>query len=330
MDYWSGDIPVNSIDLIRATDIKSPGWGMSYLVGVIYAIFGRNFLAAQSFVAVVGAATAPLVFLCSDTIYKNRRVARYAAIGIAIFPSFIIWSGQLLKDGLIVFLLVLVMLMVMRLQEKFSYLSILVLVFSLGGIISLRFYIFYMLAVAVAGSFVLGTSTNMQSTLRRIAILVVSGVALTYLGVLRTASSDLTEYTNLDRIQNSRLDLATSADSGFGGDIDVSTPIGAISAIPVGFVYLMLAPFPWQIGSLRQSITLPEVLVWWAMLPLLGWGLWYTVRHRLRAAFPILIFTLMLTLAYSILSGQRGHGIPAAHADTSVFFLCLSLSVSFY
>ena len=68
----------------------------------------------------------------------------------------------------------------------------------------------------------------------------------------------------------------------------------------------MLAPFPWQVTSLRQAITLPEILVWWAMIPLLIYGLWYTLKNRLRTAIPILIFTLMLTIAYSIFQGNVG------------------------
>ncbi|HEV2862121.1 MAG TPA: hypothetical protein VGX48_14015, partial [Pyrinomonadaceae bacterium] len=81
---------------------------------------------------------------------------------------------------------------------------------------------------------------------------------------------------------------------------------GAISAIPLGMVYLLFAPFPWQLASLRQSITLPEMLVWWASFPLLCLGAWFTLRHRLRQALPIIIFTTMLTLAYSIFQGNVG------------------------
>ena len=86
----------------------------------------------------------------------------------------------------------------------------------------------------------------------------------------------------------------------------MSTPEGAISAIPVGFTYLMLAPFPWQMTNLRQLITLPEVLAWWAMIPLMISGIWYAVKYKLRSAFPILIFSLLLTLAYSIFQGNVG------------------------
>jgi len=65
-------------------------------------------------------------------------------------------------------------------------------------------------------------------------------------------------------------------------------------------------PFPWQLGSLRQSITLPEMLVWWSCFPLLVLGIWFTIKHRLRQLSPILIFTCMLTLSYSVVQGNVG------------------------
>ncbi|HLM57850.1 MAG TPA: hypothetical protein VK422_17225, partial [Pyrinomonadaceae bacterium] len=45
---------------------------------------------------------------------------------------------------------------------------------------------------------------------------------------------------------------------------------------------------------------------WWASFPLLCLGVWFTLRHRLRQALPIIIFTTMLTLAYSIFQGNVG------------------------
>lgn len=325
LEYWTEGAVADSREFGLATDPAGPGWGMTYLVGFLYLIFGKNFLAAQSFVAVIGAATAPLVYLCSHLIFRNARVSRFSAIAIAIFPSFIIWSGQLMKDGLIIFLLVLVMLMVLRLQEKFSYAAVVLLVLSLGGIISLRFYIFYMVAVAVAGSFIIGTTNSAASVFRRTAILILTGVALTYIGVLRTATTNLETYGDLERIQISRQDLASSAESGFGEEVDVSTPVGAISAVPLGLVYLLLAPFPWEVTNLRQTITLPEVLIWWAMLPLLVWGFWYTIRHRLRAAFPILMFSSMLTLAYSIFQGNVGTAYRQRTQIQVFFFMFIAV-----
>lgn len=329
-DYWLGLVPPDTPQLLLAMTTNGPGWGMNYLVAGIYYVFGENMLAAQIFCIVFGAATAPLIYHCAEKIFQNRSVARLSAIGVAIFPAFVVWSGQLLKDGLIVFLLVLTMTMVLKLQEKFSYTALILLVLSLFGIISLRFYIFYMVAVAVAGSFVVGVTNTPSSLLRRAVAIVVIGVGLTYLGVVRTASVDFERFGNLDQLQASRLDQARSADSGFAEDIDVSTTRGALTALPIGFIYLLMAPFPWQVTNFRQAITLPEVFVWWAMIPLLVWGAWYTIKNKLRAAFPILLFSGMLTLAYSIFQSNVGTAYRQRTQIQVFFFIFIAVGWTLY
>jgi hypothetical protein len=307
---WSGESIPNSYQnaywIERAQSTSGPGWGMNYLVGAIYYITGPSILAAQSFCAVIGAATAPMVYFCAQKIFHNQRVAKVSALSIALFPSFIIWSSQLMKDGLIIFLLVCAMTMVLQLQKKFSFAAVAVLIFAMFGILSLRFYIFYMLAAAVVGSFVVGLGSSVQAVVRNLIAMIIIGLSLTYFGVLRNAGTEIEKYGNLEAVQRSRNDLARSAQSGFGEDIDVSTTEGAIAAIPIGFTYLMLAPFPWQISNIRQALTLPEIFLWWALIPLIIWGIIYTVKNRLREAIPILIFTLMLSLAYSVFQGNVG------------------------
>lgn len=307
LDIWKGSPPNDPFLVERATATDGPGWGMHYIVATIYLIFGRNELATQFFSATIGAATAPAVYICANKIFNNQRVAKLSALITAIFPSLVLWSCQLLKDGFIIFLLVVIMITVIQLQEKFNYFSLFSLILALFGILSLRFYIFYMVAIAVVGSFLIGIgSSSPQAVIRRLIALVLVGIGLTYLGVLRNANVEIEKYANLERIQASRINLARYAESGFGEDLDVSTTEGAISALPVGFTYLMLAPFPWQLTNLRQAITLPEMLVWWSCLPLLVSGLWYTIKNRLRNAIAILLFTLMLTVAYSIFQGNVG------------------------
>ena len=305
-DSWHGLVQEDSAYMDRIGATSGSGWGMHYLVAAIYYVGGKNQLAAQAFCWVFGAAIGPAVYICAQHIYNNMRVARFAGVMTAFFPAFIIWSSQLMKDGLIIFLLVVVMVAVLRLQEKFRYEWLAILVLAMFGIMSLRFYIFYMVAIAVVGSFIVGLSNSPGAIFRRTAVLIVLGLGLTYFGVLRTATVDIGRFGNLESLQRSRLDLAQRAESGFGSDIDVSTTEGAISALPIGFAYLMFAPFPWQATSLRQAIALPEVLLWWLMMPLLIAGIVYTVRHRLREAFPVLIFSLMLILAYSIFQGNVG------------------------
>src|SRR5215207_7567225 len=64
LDVWFGVLPPTDFWAQRATSTGTPGWGMNYLTAIIYLFTGRNLLAAQSFCAVVGAATAPMVYVC--------------------------------------------------------------------------------------------------------------------------------------------------------------------------------------------------------------------------------------------------------------------------
>src|SRR5215207_9317094 len=304
VEAWRGDLPM--MPEMKQWALAG-GWGMVYLVAAIYGVVGRNMLAVQFFNAVVGAATAPVIFLCARQIFQNVRVAKVAAIAVAFFPSLVLWSSQGLKDGPIVFLLALSMLATLKLGERLSARYVITLLLAMFAILSLRFYIFYMLAAAVAGAFLIGMRPQTtQSLARQVAIVFVLGLGLTYLGVLRTAGAQYELFGSLEGVQRSRADLVRSANTGFGSDVDVSTAAGALSVMPLGMSYLLFAPFPWQLASLRQSITLPEMIVWWVSFPLLLIGIRFTLKHRLRQALPILLFTTMLTLAYSIFQGNVG------------------------
>lgn len=281
-------------------------WGMLYLVAIVYELIGTNMFAIQLINASVGSATAIIVYFVAQSLFNNVRVSRVAAILVAFFPSLMLWSSQALKDGLIIFVLALSILATIRLMEKITVRYVLILGICLGSLLSLRFYIFYMMSAAVAGSFILGMKTlAAQSFVHRFLAVAGIGLAFTWFGVLQYAETQFDRYANLQTIQMSRDDQA-NAGSGFGKDVDVGTAEGALSVIPLGIVYLLFAPFPWQFTSLRQSITLPEMIIWWLAFPLLVLGLWYSLKHRLREVSPIVIFTTMLTLAYSLFQGNVG------------------------
>ncbi len=303
---WGGDHYYQSNLNIFFGEYGQSAWGMVYMVGAIYRVIGRNMLAIQFTNAVFGAATAPAVFSIAHTLFQNRRVARLAALLVAFFPSLVLWSSQGLKDGPIVFILVLAILLTLQLGEKFSFRNTVFLCLVLATLISFRFYLFYMMTAAVLGAFIIGTrELTLSRFISQFLVVIGIGIGLTYLGVLRTAQHQAGYFGDLRVVERSRLDQSR-AQSGFGQEVDVSTTEGAIKAVPLGIINLLFAPFPWEVRSLRQSITLPEMLVWWTSFPLLILGLWFTIRHRLRQSFVILIFTTMLTLAYSIYQGNVG------------------------
>jgi hypothetical protein len=303
---WGGDKYFQSIANHFVRSGEGSGWGMVYLVAAVYGIVGRNMLAVQLMNSVLGAATGVVIFLCSQHVFQNFRVARLAGIAVAFYPSLVLWSSQGLKDAPIVFFLAIAILATLKLGEKLSLKYILILLSALIALFALRFYVLYMISVAIGGAFIIGMQqVTASSFARQFSAIVLLGLALTYVGVTRSAGTQFERYANLESVQRSREDLSRS-ESGFGRDVDVSSTSGALSTIPMGMMYLLFAPFPWQVTSLRQSITLPEMVIWWASVPLLVLGLWYSVRYRLRMISPILIFTVMLTFAYSVFQGNVG------------------------
>jgi len=304
---WNGDKYYQSVANQFVRSGEGSGWGMVYVVAAVYQLVGRNMLATQLMNCVFGAATAVVIYLCAHHVFQNSRVSRLAGIAVAFYPSLVLWSAQGLKDGPVVFCLAMAILATLKLGEKLSLKYIAILVGVLLALIALRFYVFYMIAVAIGGAFIIGMQQlSATSFARQFIAMILLGLALTYIGVTRSATVQMEHYGNLQVLQNSRSDQARLAETGFNKDVDVSTTSGALSTIPMGVLYLLFAPFPWQITSLRQSITLPEMIVWWASFPMLVLGLWFTIKYRLRMISPILIFTVMLTLAYSAFQGNVG------------------------
>src|SRR5882762_900715 len=241
LEAWLGNkYAASQVNLFVGTG-EGSGWGMLYLVGALYGLLGgRNMLAIQFVNGTIGAVTAVIIFLCAQEVFANVRVARLAAIAVAFYPSLVLWSSQGLKDAPIVFLLALSILATLRLGQKFTVKWVAVLVISLFGLLSLRFYVFYMMVVAVGGAFLIGMRTvTAQSFLRQFLIMIVLGLSLTYLGVTRSANVQIDTYANWDMVQRSRQDAAKTAQSGFAKDVDVSTTSGALTTIPVGLLYLL-------------------------------------------------------------------------------------------
>ena len=220
-------------------------WGMLYVVAAVYEVLGANMYAIQLVNVSVGASTAIVVYKTTQILFNNTRVSRLSALLVAFFPSLILWSSQALKDALIIMALALCILATLKLMQKISVQYLLVLGLCLSALLSLRFYIFYMMAAAVGGSFVVGLkSANAQSFIQRFAAIAAIGMVFTGFGVIRFAATQFEKYGNLQMVQMSRMDQARNAESGFAKDVDVQTTEGALTVIPIGLVYLLFAPFP--------------------------------------------------------------------------------------
>jgi len=130
---------------------------------------------------------------------------------------------------------------------------------------------------------------------------------------------------DLKHIQAGRVWSAKVATSGFGGDVDITDPRAAIGFLPIGIMYVLFAPFPWMVTNLRQLITLPELIAWWALVPMMIRGYWFLMKHRLRESFAICVFIVGLIFAYALYQSNTGTAYRHRAQLYPFFFVFISV-----
>jgi hypothetical protein len=172
----------------------------------------------------------------------------------------------------------------------------------------IRGYVFYFVLLSVVGTLLMsrfGKTASLTGYMARLGGLALICIILLALGFDKIANEQINAKL-LDQVQASRLDLSRSARSGFEEAADVSTIGGALAFLPKGIIYLLFAPFPWQGGSLRMMLALPETLFWYALFPYCLIGMVYTARKHLRDALVVFLFVMQLTCFYGVFIGNVG------------------------
>ena len=290
------------------------------MVAFLYYIFGRNQLLVQFVNSTIGALAVVVIYAIARKLF-DEKVARWAALFMAFFPQMVFWSCAIYKDPSVLLCISVAMYAVLSLRERLTVGHLALFVAATLALMTLRFYVFYMVAFATIGTYLVSQRRGVLSGL--FGQLVVAGVFLTalFFGVRQATFDRQASYFDLEELQRARLGQLAQGRSDFGADIDVSTPTGALTALPVGLAYLLFAPFPWAISGIRQLLTLPEMLVWYALMPALVRGLRNTLRHRFRQALPILTFAFILTMAYAIFQSNVGTAYRQRTQITMFFFI---------
>lgn len=298
---WTGQTPS-----YIAPILPDQNWGYFWVCGAIYSVL--PFRAAPSLVnSLVGASTVHLVYLLSREFF-NVRVCKRSALLVAFVPSMILWSSVALKDPLVSFLVVLALFGCVQLKGRVTTKGVMMTVLPLAALQPLRFYMIYFVGFAILMALIAERGIRSVSGIYKQLVVVGGLVALLALTGMAGRFAEGTDFLSLERVSQFRHGMATTANTGFATDVDISTPGRAIAFLPVGVATLLLAPFPWQMTSLRAALAAPETVVWWYLFPSVIMGIRFAIRKRWAETSPLIIFSATLTLAYSLVHGNVGSG----------------------
>jgi len=283
--------------------------GYQYMLGALfYIVNSPTRMVAAVLNCFFGAMTVVFAYRIARTLFSEW-VASRVGWWTCLLPSMIVWSAQTVKEPVVIFLETLALYGCVNLKRSgFSVRHVVLCAVTTILVMPFRFYVAYIVAGTIVFSLLLPHLTRRKMSIgSALAVVLVLVPLLLLSGVLIRHESQFDRF-DAKFIATYRHDLTVGAGSGVETNYDLGTNQGLAMATLTGGIYLLLAPFPWELGgSLRKVLTTPELFIWWwlvvvALIP----GLWYTVRKRFSDVQPLLFFTVGLGLLYSVTFGNVG------------------------
>lgn len=276
--------------------------GYFALVGTLYGTIGEYQIVPVLLNCAIGGLCAYPAYLIAARV-AGRRAGRGAAVLVTFFPSLVLWSALLIRDACVLYLILWCACLAQSLLERFRVRTILWLLLCLAALATLRSFLFALVAVAAVMSFLVA---GVRKPGRAIAISVVCVAAVL---VLMKVSGLGTDYFADASLENLALRRQYNALGGEGGIAleghDLSTATGALTYLPIGLAWFLLAPFPWQFSG-RQGLAVPDVLIWYACVPFLIRGTLFALARRRRHSLVPIFAGILITLLYSLVEGNVG------------------------
>jgi hypothetical protein len=274
-----------------------------YWNAILFYIFGPETLMLPKCINSIFGALTPIFFYRISWKITNPLSARYTLYITSLAPSMILWSTLNLRDSFAILSITSSIYYAISLKENFQVGDVVKFGLSMILVTALRSYMFAILGLALALSFVGFRKGHMT---RDFFVGLFMALVIAYIfRSLNLGESDALKNASFEQMHNMRVGLA-SGNSAYAVGTDVSSPTKALLFLPVGIVYFLFTPFPWQISGIRQLLAFPEVLLFYILFPSMVRGLRRAIKEDLVRWLPVLLPAFLVTVTYSIVEGNVG------------------------
>lgn len=278
-----------------------------FLNASVYWLIGFQPVVVRVFSAVTGALTCALLYLFLERLSRSTLDAQIGALVVTFWPTFVAWSMSNSKEMTMAALGIGIFYCALALSERFR-LSVAAMMTLLA--IATCFMRVYMalliLPVVMTYIIVVWVTRNCAQSLSAVAILM---WALIVAAPVAVGLNYVMNVYNLVGDGLTALNLFRSAVAEGGAQLQVEpfySIYDLLLYIPEGVANYFLRPFPWNVGSLNQTLGAFMMLLYYPFLittirtiP----GLWR--RERAFAAFFI-VQIMVLAVAHGIMEGNMG------------------------
>lgn len=309
--YWQGLGP-NPV-LQSSRQIAYP-----YINGFFHLLLGEPTIGVVVLNAFAGTWAAALTFIVGREVF-DERVGRVASVLVAVYPSLILWSVLNIRDALTTTIMIFVLLIAIRGRQRAPLRNLAILA---GMLLLLSTFRDYMGPLVLAGIAIGYTAAVGRG---RVGTTLIGGTALTLILVftahrfgmfsVEVIQDPLTTASQL------RAGLQQGAGSAFGTGFETNTVGGALRFLPLGLAFFLFAPFPWAISSTLQLVTLPEVFLWYGLIPFTVMGFRSVMGSKSRSSLIVISVLMVVLTSYALVEGNFGTAYRHRAQVMPLFFL---------
>lgn len=288
-----------------------------YINAFFHYLLGASTMGTVVLNMFAGTWTALLTFMIGREML-NERVGRVAAVLVAVYPSLILWSVLNIRDALTTCIVAFIVLVAVRSPRR-RLRSLIVLA---GAIVVLSTFRDYMGILLLAG---IGMGTIAAVRRGRVGTTMFVGTAITLVVVLTAVRFGMFSVEVIEdplaTAAQLRTGLQQGAGSVFGAGADTGTVGGALRFLPMGLAFFLFAPFPWAITSSLQLVTLPEVFLWYSLMPFTVMGFRAVMGSKSRQSLVVISVLMVVLVTYALVEGNFGTAYRHRAQVMPLFFI---------
>jgi len=264
----------------------------------------------------------------------NRYTARIAAVLAMFCPTLVLWSVTNIKEPLHIFSVAIIGWCLLKFNEKFSWYYLFLIILILWMFSTVRSSIVVVIITAI---FISLCFNFKMKTIRKVTIvpLIMCVLFITwkigYFGKSIIPIIITLPVKVATKIVASNYEVIKQGGS-FYSIYDVSmlnpdniTLLNFLSGAIKGITFFSLVPFPWNIRSILQLLSLPQVLLWYLLIPFTIQGMIIAWRYRFRETIFIISYLVISTIGYGLFEGNVGSTLR--HRDTLMIFYFIFAAV---
>jgi len=286
-------------------------FGWEFVIGFVYYLIGHNPLVIKM-ICVVAGTMIPLVHYRTAKLVTNDTTIAFTVLIFSVFfPTQVYYSTLMVRDSVSALAVSLIFLGLAEYIRNASPTWILKLGIGFVIMLGLRSYLAAMLGMIIPVSLLITALVSSGGRGRALAGTLFLGLAV--VGAVFLAPSLIgeldTQFTDVNYINKVRnkMNSGTGAMFDEGGVTSVGSNIlDTLTSFAVGLYFFFFSVNPTQLGSIRQIMALPEVVI--VVLGTFysfkgGLVLW---KERRDIILPLLLPTLVMTLGYSAATTNGG------------------------